>query len=140
MKHFHPNPPYPELGLQLFNHTRMLCETSGLPYVMENVRPAQKFVGNAVQHAGPFYLWGNAVPPMMPCGITKGMKMGGGHDFTKMTQEEKRAIRLTDGFMRSSSKSKERKRLTALVATIPPELAGAVVEYAERILEQRSSA
>ena len=39
MKHFHPNPRsvYPEMGLELFNHTRMLCESSGVPYVMENV-------------------------------------------------------------------------------------------------------
>src|ERR1017187_8935153 len=34
MKHFHPNPPYPELGIKLFNHTRSLCEESGVPYVM----------------------------------------------------------------------------------------------------------
>ena len=40
MKHFHPNPPYPELGIKLFNHTRALCEESGVPYVMENVRAA----------------------------------------------------------------------------------------------------
>lgn len=140
MKHFHPNPRYPSLGIELFNHTREISEASGIPYVMENVRPAQKFVGTAATHCGPFYLWGNGVPPLMPQGITKGMKMGGGHDFTKMTQEEKRAIRLSDGFMRSSSKSKERKRLTALVATIPPELATAVCDYAERILEQRSAA
>ena len=33
MKHFHPNPPYPELGINLFNHTRSLCEASGVPYV-----------------------------------------------------------------------------------------------------------
>src|SRR5215468_577222 len=40
MKHFHPNPPYPELGIKLFNHTRWLCESAGVPYVMENVRAA----------------------------------------------------------------------------------------------------
>ncbi|MGH7593385.1 MAG: DNA cytosine methyltransferase, partial [Gemmatimonadales bacterium] len=38
MKHFHPNPKYPEMGLKLFNHTRTMCEASGLPYIMENVR------------------------------------------------------------------------------------------------------
>src|SRR6185312_12395545 len=66
MRHFHPNPKYPEMGIKLFNHTRSLCEASGLPYVMENVRPAQQFVGMAVNHFGPFYLWGNAVPPLLP--------------------------------------------------------------------------
>src|SRR5271156_2479027 len=50
MKHFHPNPPYPELGIRLFNHTRAICEASGVPYVIENVRAAQQFVGNAVHH------------------------------------------------------------------------------------------
>jgi hypothetical protein len=77
MKHFHPNPPYPELAIKLFNHTRKLCEASGVPYVMENVRYAQGFVGNAENHCGPFYLWGNAVPPIMPQGIKKGFQTGG---------------------------------------------------------------
>jgi len=65
MKHFHPHPKYPETGIKLFNHTREILEASGVPYVMENVRAAQQFVGNAVHHCGPFYLWGNAVPPLM---------------------------------------------------------------------------
>src|SRR6266436_8427361 len=77
MPHFHPNPKYPELGIKLFNHTRQLCEASGLPYVMENVRAAQGFVGKAVHHCGPFYLWGNAVPAILPQGIKKGFQTGG---------------------------------------------------------------
>ena len=72
MKHFHPNPKYPEMGLKLFNHTRALCEASGVPYVMENVRAAQQFVGQAERHCGSFYLWGNGIPPLIPKGITKG--------------------------------------------------------------------
>lgn len=59
MKHFHPHPKYPANGIRLFEHTRQLCEAAGLPYVMENVRAAQQFVGNATCHAGPFYLWHN---------------------------------------------------------------------------------
>ena len=47
LKNFHPTPPYPELGIRLFNHTRALCEASGVPYIMENVRSAQAFVGKA---------------------------------------------------------------------------------------------
>src|SRR6266550_7440760 len=78
MKHFHPNPRYPEMGIKLFNHTRSLCEASGVPYVMENVRAAQQFVGQAVHHCGPFYLWGNGVPPLMPQGIIKGGRLGTG--------------------------------------------------------------
>ena len=38
LTNFHANPPYPEMGIRLFNHTRALCEASGLRYVMENVR------------------------------------------------------------------------------------------------------
>jgi len=72
MKHFHPNPKYPELGIKLFEHTRRICEESGLPYVMENVRAAQQFVGNAKTHCGSFYLWGSGVPLLMSQGIRKG--------------------------------------------------------------------
>jgi len=72
MAHFHPNPKYPAMGIRLFNHTRELCEESGLPYIMENVRPAQKFVGDAKMMCGPFALWGSGVPPLVPGGITKG--------------------------------------------------------------------
>lgn len=93
MKHFHPNPAYPEMGLTLFNHTRALCEASGLPYVMENVRSAQKFVGNAVNHCGPFYLWGNAVPPLIPQGITKGIDVGSSKAVKGMTLIQKREYR-----------------------------------------------
>lgn len=133
MKHFHPNPPYPELGIRLFNHTRSLCEASGLPYAMENVRPAQQFVGKAVHHCGPFYLWGNGVPPLMPQGITKGIQLAGGLDFSKATPEERRLWRKTDFMLSRGSKSIERKNETAKTATIPPELANCVAEYAERI-------
>jgi hypothetical protein len=118
IRNFHPEPPYPELGIKLFKHTEDLCKASGLPYVMENVRAAQDFVGPAVAHSGSFYLWGNAVPPLLPKGLTKGMKMDrqwcqelGGHGSSKRNSQ-------TAGF-----------------ATIPPELANCVADYAERLLE-----
>jgi hypothetical protein len=121
MKHFHPNPEFPESGIRLFNHTRKICEASGVPYVMENVKPAQKFVGRAMQRCGPFALWGRGVPPLMPQGITKGF---GAWD---------RQYILTTG----SSTSKRRQQLKAQWATIPPELANCVADYAERLLEQK---
>jgi hypothetical protein len=142
MKHFHPNPPYPELGLRMFNHTRALCEASRLPYVMENVRAAQAFVGPAVNHCGPFYLWGNSVPPLMAQGITKGMRRGDSKLIKTMTTEEKRAYRNAnsgpgrDGF----SSSKERINETAIAATIPAELSSCVADYAGIILEGRIEA
>lgn len=135
MKHFHPNPPYPELGIKLFNHTRSICNASGLPYVMENVRAAQQFVGKAVNHCGPFYLWGNAVPPLMPQGIIKGMtrEAMGFREF-KGSPIWNRKHRL----IASGSQSRERKEMTALNATIPPELAACVVDYAEALMEVKA--
>jgi hypothetical protein len=121
MRNFHANPPYPATGVRLFNHTRELCEESGVPYIMENVRAAQQFVGRAVAHCGPFYLWGNAVPPILPQGINKG--------FGKMDREFILKI--------GSSKSKKRMEHKAKVATIPNELANCVADYAERLIEQK---
>jgi hypothetical protein len=118
MKMFHPNPPYPALGVTLFNHARWLYETAGIPYIMENVQTAQDFIGQAVNHAGSFYLWGNSVPPLIPKGLTKGMKMD-----RKWCQEL------------GGHGSAKRDAQTAGFATIPPELANCVAAYAERLLE-----
>jgi len=140
MKHFHKNPPYPELGLQLFNHTRALCEASGVPYVMENVRPAQLFVGPAAHRCGPFYLWGNAVPPLMAQGVKKGIsfRAAPGAYMTKRPADvtvrewrnryQQRAERLAGG----------RAGCAAAAATIPPELASCVADYATRLTEDHS--
>jgi hypothetical protein len=124
MAHFHPDPPYPFEGIELFNHARGLFERAGIPYAMENVRSAWKFVGPEIHKCGPFSLWGKGVPPLMPEGITKGF---GAWD---------RKYILTTG----SSKSKRRQELKAMWATIPPELANTVADYAERLLEQRTPA
>lgn len=137
MKHFHPNPKYPVNGIILFNYTRQLCESSGRPYVMENVRPAQQFVGKAVHHCGPFYLWGTGVPAIMPQGINKGMKLGGGLNFAAMNIEERRKHRTKDLMLMAASGSEERREWTERVATIPPELASCVAAYADAILDQR---
>lgn len=132
MKHFHPNPKYPEMGIKLFNHARHICEASGVPYVMDNVRAAQAFVGPAVHHCGPFYLWGSAVPPIMPQGIGKGIshRVPG---IELLSRQEITAWRRKHDPMWSNSKSPKRKAATAAAATIPPELANCVADYAERI-------
>jgi len=132
MAHFHPNPPYPSTGIRLFNHTRNLLHTAEVNYIMENTKRAQGFVGTAANHAGPFYLWGNSVPPLMPMGIKKGIQHAAGFR-NDMTPEEKRLCRLKDTMLRSGSKSKIRKEHTAKAATIPSELANCVADYAERI-------
>ncbi len=130
MKHFHPNPKYPEMGIKLFNHTRQLCEASGVPYVMENVRAAQQFVGPAVHHCGAFHLWGNAVPPLLPRNIWKGWE----HKYV-----DKNGRKRGGGPGRYEwSTSEARKEAQSKVATIPPELANCVTAYAERLLEQRA--
>jgi hypothetical protein len=127
MKHFHPNPPYPELGIKLFNHTRSLCEASGVRYVMENVRAAQQFVGDAINHCGPFYLWGTGVPPILPQGIIKGWE----HKYI-----DRNGRKRGGGPGRYEwSTSQGRRDATARVATIPPELAACVADYAMRLME-----
>lgn len=123
MKHFHPNPPYPELGIRLFEHTRSICEASGVPYVMENVRAAQQFVGNAVHHCGPFYLWGTGVPPIIGQGISK----------AKWRPNAEHGRSAPGNFAPELLLPKNIRK--AQLATIPPELANCVSEYAERILE-----
>ena len=137
MKHFHPNPKYPELGIKLFEHTRRICEESGLPYVMENVHAAQRFVGNAAHHCGPFYLWGTGVPAMIPKGIGKGISMAIPKGLK--TRTEITAWRRVNDPNWSSSGSEKRRQITARAATIPPELANAVADYAERLIEQGGS-
>ncbi len=137
MKHFHPNPPYPGLGIKLFNHTRQLCEASGLGYVMENVRAAQQFVGNAVHHCGPFYLWGNAVPPLIPRNIQKGVRLGKS-GFSGPAQVEWRR-KLSNPARNAWSGSEKRAEAVAKIAQIPPELANCVADYAERIIEQQQN-
>lgn len=135
MKHFHPNPPYPELGIKLFEHTRALCEASGVPYVMENVRAAQQFVGQAKHHCGPFYLWGSGVPALMSQGISKGIDVGSSKAVKTMTKDERREYRKQFPWNQAWSTSAQRGRDTAKAATIPPELANTVADYAERLLE-----
>ena len=142
MKHFHPNPKWPDLGLTLFCWTRRQMQLSGIPFAMENVRPAQRFVGDADNHCGPFYLWGPAVPPLLPQGISKGMKIGGGAEAMriKLTQgkEALRAYRREHDVLWQSSKSEARKAYTEQFATIPPELANCVADFAERLVEVKA--
>jgi C-5 cytosine-specific DNA methylase len=125
MKHFHPNPPYPTLGIKLFEHTRRICEESGVPHVIENVKSAQKFIGQAKARCGSFYLWGNGVPPIMMQGIRKGS--------TQMRRDGRyKRHGGVDELMYMEKKERARS-----LATIPPELANCVAHYAERIIEQR---
>jgi hypothetical protein len=128
MRNFRPPVPYPEMGVRLFNHARSICEASGLPYVLENVAGAGRFVGRAVSHCGPYYLWGSGVPPILPQGIRKGLT-----ELAMGLREHKGKPGWDD---RHGSKG---QTPTALVATIPPELANCVADYAEALLEQKAA-
>lgn len=113
MKHFHPNPPWPSEGIRMFSHVRDILR--GIPHVMENVRAAEQFMGTPVGRCGPFSLWGNAVPILLPMGITK----------SKWKPKSGRPGNWSETFMGTKSVRK------ALSATIPLELASCVVDYAE---------
>lgn len=56
-----PPPPDPSIWLACVR----LAKEAGVPLVLENVREAQKWMGRAAWHFGPFYLWGD-VPALMP--------------------------------------------------------------------------
>lgn len=135
MKHFHPNPKYPEMGIKLFNHSRSILEELDIPYVMENVRPARNFVGPATNNCGPFFLWGTGVPAIFPKDaykVKKGIQHAAG--FNKaMTPAEKWTCRKGDTMLRSGSKSQVRKDHTARAAMIPLPISRAVAETAKRL-------
>jgi C-5 cytosine-specific DNA methylase len=60
---------YPKLSrpsLELVDACFGIARALGCPLVLENVRGLQKFLGQAVNHYGPFYLWGDGVPVLMP--------------------------------------------------------------------------
>jgi hypothetical protein len=55
----------PAPDLRLVNRCKEIAANLGVPLVLENVRGAQKWLGFAVHHYGPFYLWGDGVPPLI---------------------------------------------------------------------------
>lgn len=129
MRNFSPPVPYPEMGIALFNHTRGICEASGVPYVMENVAGAQKYVGRSAANCGSYHLWGSGIPPILPQGICKGM--------TELAMGLREHKGKPGWDVRHGIKG---RTPTALIATIPPELAGCVADYATRICNKQSEA
>jgi hypothetical protein len=131
MKHFHPTPKWPWFGIALFEHSRNLLEATGKPYVMENVRATQKFIGPSVNHCGPFHLWGNGVPAIMPRNaydVKKGITMGLG-DFSKMTLEQRREKR-KGTMLATVYGTPERDVLTAKAAEIPVDISLHIAQMA----------
>jgi C-5 cytosine-specific DNA methylase len=116
MRCFFKNPPFPTLGLKLFTETRKRLETSGIPFVMENVRGACYFVGPAVRRLGPFYFWGSAVPTLFPAHlryVQKNFKIG---------RDRTTGKRQLGGGRQFSSHSKARAEWTRQISQIPTEI------------------
>lgn len=146
MKHFHKNPKWPWLGTALFEHARSLILATGKPYIMENVRCAERFIGRSVNHCGPFYLWGNGVPAVMPKDlfrVSKGTKFGldplyfGGSGQMQRTMpiEEIRKYRResrkqNDMYYRTGSNSQARRDYVSRVAEIPESISSYMAQCA----------
>jgi hypothetical protein len=95
-----------------FRLQREASEAAGryIPMVVENVRGAQPWVGRAAWNFGSFYLWGD-LPALMPVTIG-GIKQGG--DWFNASQPSISRL--------CGSKSKARKKASAMIAKIPLEL------------------
>lgn len=65
------NPPPP--NLEIWETCQSIARFLNAPIIIENVRGAQKFVGSAVWHCGPYYFWGD-VPALMPSRTMKASK------------------------------------------------------------------
>jgi hypothetical protein len=115
-----------------------------IPLVVENVRGAQRWVGQAKWHFGSYYLWGD-VPALMPITL-KQLKQPGrnfhfpektvghlnqrdGHSHTRHLTNQAEHIKqpgikwFQDGAATFGSKSDSRKAVSALIAKIPFPLA-----------------
>lgn len=68
------NPPHPALGIELAQTAMKIAKHLGVPLILENVRTAQKWLGYAVNHCGPFYLWGDGVPALLPREVERRVK------------------------------------------------------------------
>jgi hypothetical protein len=63
-------------GLPLLFHCFDLCKSSGSPWVLENSRFAQKFLGKASVHYSGHYFWGSGVGCVLPFTHIKGATSG----------------------------------------------------------------
>jgi hypothetical protein len=100
-----------DLFNQCFRIQREVSEAVGryVPMIVENVRGAQKWVGKAQSHCGPFYFWGD-VPALMPS-AEKGKGFAGFKGFKDFHDCE--AAR------KWSSRDPRRKKWSAEIAKIP---------------------
>lgn len=124
MRHFHPHPKYPAEGIRMFTVTRKRLDENGRPFVIENVRAAQQFVGPAASHAGSFWFWGTAAPALLPSGRWfKGA--------TQMRRDGRFRRAHIDELMYEHKK--KRARILATIPTVLSEFIGKqAIEYLRR--------
>lgn len=67
------HPPEPELGIRLARKAFSLAQQLRVPFIFENVGIAQRWLGPAVNHCGPFYFWGD-VPALLPREVSRRIK------------------------------------------------------------------
>lgn len=103
-------PPDNTLFEACFRIQREACAAAGrhVPMVVENVRGAQQWVGLARWSYGSFYLWGD-VPALMPTGWHAKQPCDTSWFYSNYE----------DSARRFSSKSRERKEWSAMIAKIP---------------------
>ena len=58
------NPPEPDLSI--VDACFRIAREAHAPVILENVRAAREWLGMATMHWGPFYLWGDGVPALLP--------------------------------------------------------------------------
>lgn len=68
------NPPEPKLGIELAHACFGIAAALKVPLIFENVMTAQRWLGRAVMHCGPFYLWGDGVPALLPSDVRRRVK------------------------------------------------------------------
>lgn len=106
-----------------FRIQREACKAAGrhIPMVVENVKGAQKWVGKARWNFGSYYLWGD-VPALMPI-AGRAIKNDGGtwFGYYEGTKQGGDWFNASQPYIarRSSSKSKARKKASAMIAKIP---------------------
>lgn len=114
-------PPSNELFDVCFRIQREACEAAGrhIPMVVENVRGAQKWVGQARWNFGSYYLWGD-VPALMPMQKAVKFSQSGAAWFDGTPRDKMMGEK---GPAAYGSKSSKRKAASALIAKIPLPLA-----------------
>jgi hypothetical protein len=58
------NPPAPDLSI--IHACFYIARAAGVPLVLENVRTAERWIGPPAARWGPFSLWGDGVPALLP--------------------------------------------------------------------------